>query len=468
MDTLPLSQLTAVSAIDGRYGEKTATLRALFSEYGLFRQRVRVEIVWLNVLLDLKIFHEVANITLQKRQLLMQLAETFNLEQAQQIKQIEAKTNHDVKAVEYFIADYCQQHSDLQPLIPLLHFACTSEDINNLSWALILKQARDTELLKKYQIILHKLTELAQRYASTPMLAKTHGQSASPTTVGKEFANVAHRLHGQMKTIERVKVNGKFNGAVGNFNAHTVAFPDTDWPAAGKTMVESLGLEYSPYTTQIEPHDYIAELLHAMIRTNTVLIDLSRDVWAYISLGYFGQRAVQSEVGSSTMPHKINPIQFENAEGNFCIANSLANGFAEKLPISRWQRDLSDSTVLRSLGSIFAHTIIALDALMAGLDKLELDEELVLSDLDQHWEILAEAVQIVLRKHGVADAYEQLKHLTRGKQEIDKDTMQAFIKNLDLPADERDRLLALSPQTYTGLAEQLTQELCQLIQKTTQ
>ena len=465
MAKLSLSNLTSISPVDGRYGDKTAFLRPLLSEYGLIHHRVQVELTWLTTLLKARIFPDVPALTQTIEQSLEAIPRQFDLTQAQEIKHIEARTNHDVKAVEYFLAEHFRQNPELTKLIPLLHFACTSEDINNLAWALILKQTRNTILLPAYQCSLDKLVALAESYADIPMLARTHGQAATPTTLGKELANPAARLHTQMTILKNIKITGKFNGAVGNFNAHTIAFPDVDWPALSQQMLASLHISNLPYTTQIEPHDYIAELLHASNRINTVLIDLCRDLWAYVSLGYFCQRAVETEIGSSTMPHKINPIDFENAEGNFGIANGLAKHLAEKLPISRWQRDLSDSTVLRSLGTVFAHNIIALDALNKGLDKLNVSEKTIADDLNEHWEVLGEAVQIMLRKYGCTDAYEQLKALTRGKTNIDAVSMRNFIQTLDLPQTEKDKLLTLSPRDYTGLAQKLAKDIGNYLHK---
>jgi len=451
---MPSSPLTALSPLDGRYAGKVEALRPIFSEAGLMKRRVLVEVRWLLVLAQEPSIAEVADFPANTRQFLLTLADGFSSQDAQRIKDIEATTNHDVKAVEYFIKEKIGDHVDLAKAKEFVHFACTSEDINNLAYALMLRDARDGVLLPTLDKLDHTLRQMAHALAGQAMLSRTHGQTASPTTLGKEIANVVARLERQRKQIAMVDLAGKINGAVGNYNAHVVAYPEVDWPALSRRFVESLGLAWNPYTTQIEPHDCIAELSDAMHRANTILIDFARDVWGYVSLGYFKQALKPGEVGSSTMPHKVNPIDFENAEGNLGIANSLLVHFAEKLPISRWQRDLTDSTVLRALGTAFGHTQIALDSLLRGLAKLNPNPERIAADLDASWEVLAEAVQTVMRRYGLPEPYEQLKALTRG-QGITRESMRAFIELLALPADAKKRLLALTPGTYIGLAEKL-------------
>ncbi|MBS0212783.1 MAG: adenylosuccinate lyase [Proteobacteria bacterium] len=450
--------LLALSPVDGRYAGKVDALRPIFSEYGLIHARVRVEVEWLLALaaepgiVELPAFSDAAT------QRLRALARDFSPEDAARVKAIERTTNHDVKAVEYFIKERLKDDGELGPALEFVHFACTSEDINNLSYALMLQQAREEVLLPAIDRLAGTLRELAHAHAALPMLSRTHGQTASPTTVGKEFANVLARLQRQRRQLAAVELSGKINGAVGNYNAHVVAYPDVDWPAFAQRFVQSLGLTFNPYTTQIEPHDCIAELCDVMRRIDTIGIDLCRDVWGYISLGYFKQAVKAGEVGSSTMPHKVNPIDFENAEGNFGIANALLTHFAEKLPISRWQRDLTDSTVLRALGTGFAHALIAFDALGRGLGKLSANPERLAADLDAAWEVLAEPVQTVMRRHGLPNPYEQLKALTRGHG-IDAASMRGFITSLDLPADARQRLLELTPASYTGLAARLARDI---------
>jgi adenylosuccinate lyase len=446
--------LTALSPVDGRYAGKVEPLRPIFSEFGLLHRRVLVEVRWLLMLADEAAIAELAAPDAASRRRLMTLADAFSLQDAERIKAIERTTNHDVKAVEYFIKERIGDHPELAKAKEFVHFACTSEDINNLAYALMLRDARETVLLPALDKLIATLRQMAHAFAAQPMLARTHGQTASPTTLGKEIANVVARLQRQRAQIAAVSISGKVNGAVGNYNAHVVAYPDVDWPALSRRFVESLGLAWNAYTTQIEPHDGIAELGDAIRRANTVLIDFCRDIWGYISLGYFRQELKAGEVGSSTMPHKVNPIDFENAEGNFGVANALFSHFSEKLPISRWQRDLTDSTVLRALGTAFGHTLIALDALSRGLSKLNADPGRLAADLDASWEVLAEAVQTVMRRYGLPEPYEQLKALTRG-QGITRESMRTFIESLALPADVRRRLLELAPATYTGLAAQL-------------
>jgi adenylosuccinate lyase len=451
------TQLLALSPLDGRYAAKVDALRPVFSEYGLIRARVRVEVEWLLALAAEPGVVELAPFDAAAAATLRALAADFQVADAARVKAIERTTNHDVKAVEYFIKERLQDDAALAPALEFVHFACTSEDINNLAYALMLDEARRTVLLPRIDALVDTLRAMAHDLAALPMLSRTHGQTASPTTVGKELANVVARLERQRAQLAAVELGGKANGAVGNYNAHVVAYPEVDWPAFSRRFVESLGLAFNPYTTQIEPHDGIAELADAMKRVDTVCIDLCRDVWGYISLGYFRQAVKAGEVGSSTMPHKVNPIDFENAEGNFGIANALFEHFAAKLPISRWQRDLTDSTVLRALGTGFGHALVGFDALARGLGKLSANEARLADDLDAAWEVLAEAVQTVMRRHGLPNPYEQLKALTRG-QGITGESMRAFVASLDLPADARERLLALAPSTYTGLAERLARE----------
>lgn len=454
---MELSALTAVSPIDGRYGRHTQELRALFSEYGLIRQRVTVEVRWLQQLAANPAIVEVPPLDDEDCRWLEQLLTDFDEAEAARIKAIEATTNHDVKAVEYYLKERLSVRPSLAALSEFIHFACTSEDINNLSHALMLREGREL-LLPTMEAIIEALACLARELAEDAMLSRTHGQSASPTTMGKELANVVARLRRQRDQFAAVPLLGKINGAVGNYNAHLVAYPEVDWAAQARDMVESLGLVWNPWTTQIEPHDYIAELFDALARFNTVLIDLDRDLWGYISLGYFRQRLVEGEVGSSTMPHKVNPIDFENAEGNLGLANAVLRHLADKLPVSRWQRDLSDSTVLRNMGVGVGHAVLAFDACRRGIDKLSANEARLREDLASAWELLAEPVQTVMRRHGIEAPYEKLKALTRGQQ-IDRDTLHGFIRGLDLPAEVRDRLLALTPETYLGLAPQLAREV---------
>ncbi|MFB9112142.1 adenylosuccinate lyase [Xanthomonas arboricola pv. corylina] len=452
------SALLALSPLDGRYASKVDALRPIFSEYGLIKARVKVEIEWLLALAAEPGIGELAPFSASATQTLRRLADDFSVGDAARVKQIERTTNHDVKAVEYFIKEQLKDDAELGPALEFVHFACTSEDINNLSYGLMLEQARREVLLPTLDGITASLRALAHAQAGQPMLSRTHGQTASPTTLGKEIANVVARLERQRKQIAAVELTGKINGAVGNYNAHLVSYPELDWAGFAQRFVESLGLVFNPYTTQIEPHDNVAEIGDASRRVNTILIDLSRDIWGYISLGYFKQKLKEGEVGSSTMPHKVNPIDFENAEGNFGIANALFEHFSAKLPISRWQRDLTDSTVLRALGTAFGHTQVALDSLAKGLGKLTVNPERLDADLDAAWEVLAEAVQTVMRRHGLPNPYEQLKALTRG-QGITAASMQAFVESLQLPEQDKQRLRALTPGAYTGLAEQLARAI---------
>ncbi len=450
--------LTALSPLDGRYAAKVEDLRPIFSEYGLIKARITVEVEWLLALADEPGIVELAPFSPAAAARLRALASDLTVADAARVKQIERTTNHDVKAVEYFIKERLKDDAELGPALEFVHFACTSEDINNLSYALMLQQAYTQVMAPRTWAVVEALRAMAHQHAALPMLSRTHGQTASPTTVGKEIANVVARLQRQVAVMHGVEFPGKINGAVGNYNAHVAAYPAVDWPALAQRFVESLGLDFNAYTTQIEPHDGIAELCDAQRRINTVLVDLCRDVWGYISLGYFKQSVKVGEVGSSTMPHKVNPIDFENAEGNFGLANALLAHFSEKLPISRWQRDLTDSTVLRALGTAFGHTLIALDALQRGLGKLSANPERLAADLDAAWEVLAEPVQTVMRRHGLPNPYEQLKELTRG-QGITAESMRAFIAGLELPADAKARLLALTPGTYAGLAERLARDI---------
>ena len=447
---MDLSALSAVSPIDGRYGSKTASLRTVFSEFGLIKQRVIVEVRWLQQLAKHAGITEVASFDAAVNAKLEQLLANFGEEQAARIKAIEATTNHDVKAVEYFLKESVKDVPQLQAINEFIHFACTSEDINNLSHALMLKEGRALALDTVDRIIA-KLAELSHAHADAAMLARTHGQAATPTTMGKELANVVARLRRQREQIAAVPLLGKINGAVGNYNAHLSAYPQVDWAANAKQFVESLGLTFNPYTTQIEPHDYIAELFDACARFNTILIDLDRDIWGYISLGYFKQRTIAGEVGSSTMPHKVNPIDFENSEGNLGLANAVFEHLARKLPVSRWQRDLTDSTVLRNMGVGFGYSFIAYEALLKGLGKLELNRARLNEDLDNAWEVLAEPIQTVMRRYGVPEPYEKLKALTRG-QSINRETIQAFVETLDIPAEAKAALRGLTPATYIGNA----------------
>jgi adenylosuccinate lyase len=455
---MELNELSAISPVDGRYGAKTSALRPLFSEFGLIHHRVLVEVRWLQALAKQPKIKEVPAFSAAANTQLDTIASHFSMADAARVKDIERTTNHDVKAVEYFLKEKIAGNSELDAVKEFIHFACTSEDINNLSYALMVKAGRDDVMLAAMDEIIDHLRSLAVALAAEPMLSRTHGQTASPTTVGKELANVVHRLKHQRKMAAQVAILGKINGAVGNYNAHYCAYPEIDWPAFARAFIESIGLSMNPYTIQIEPHDYLAELFDAMGRFNTILIDLCRDLWGYISLGYFKQRTVAGEIGSSTMPHKVNPIDFENAEGNLGIANALYGHLAAKLPISRWQRDLTDSTVLRTLGVGFGHSLIAYQSLMRGLNKLEINVTKLDDDLDSAWEVLAEPIQTVMRRYGIANPYEKLKAITRGKT-ITRGDIHDFIKTLDLPAAVIARLLELTPQNYTGNAEQQAREI---------
>ena len=446
--------LKALSPTDGRYASKVDSLRDFLSEYGLIRFRVLVEVRWLQCMADDKAIPELAPLSPEMNATLDKLIDDFSVADAERVKEIEATTNHDVKAVEYLIREKIGSAEETGNLEEFIHFACTSEDINNLAYGMMLQSARDSVLLPGMDELRNKLQAFADEYAELPMLSRTHGQTASPTTVGKEFANVVARLSRARSNFATVEIRGKFNGAVGNFNAHVVAYPEVDWLAMSKSFVESLGLDSNPMTTQIEPHDWTAEYSHALVRYNTILLDFCRDIWSYISLGYFSQQIAKDEVGSSTMPHKVNPIDFENAEGNLGMATAMLEHFATKLPVSRWQRDLTDSTVQRNFGVALGYTIIALQSVQKGLNKLQANREIISGDIDERWEVLGEAVQTVMRRYGVPEPYEKLKALTRG-QTVTRELLQEFIQSLEIPDDAKQRLLDLTPGTYTGLAATL-------------
>lgn len=457
---MALTPLNALSPLDGRYHSRTASLSAYFSEFALIRYRVQVEIQWLIGLANTPGIPEIAPFSKETLDELTTLMQGFSEKDAAQIKAIEVRTNHDVKAMEYWLRESLADNPEIMRAAEFIHFACTSEDINNLCHGMMLKDARDRVLLPSLSQILQRLNAIAAAHADVPMLSRTHGQTATPTTLGKEIANVAHRLARAKKKLENLTMPGKINGAVGNYNAHLSAYPNFDWEGFARDFVEAHGLEFNAFTTQIEPHDGIAEWMDAYARINTLLIDLDRDLWGYISLGYFKQRPKEGEVGSSTMPHKVNPIDFENSEGNFGLGNAVLRHLAEKLPISRWQRDLSDSTVLRNLGVGLGYTLLGYDSLIKGLDKLEADRERIQQDLENAWEVLAEPIQTVMRKYGVDNAYDRLKNLTRGKA-VDEESLHAFIKALPIPEGERDRLLNLTPASYTGLAATLARRSAQ-------
>jgi adenylosuccinate lyase len=448
---MELTALTAISPVDGRYGSKVSVFRSIFSEYGLIRNRVTVEIRWLQTLAAHPQVQEVPLFSDEANAALNALVSEFGVTDAQRIKDIERTTNHDVKAVEYFIKEKIADNAELHAVTEFVHFACTSEDINNLSHALMLREGLDSGMLPVMTSVIDQIAKLAHDHAAQPMLSRTHGQTASPSTVGKELANVVHRLRRQLAQIKNVELMGKINGAVGNYNAHLSAYPDINWAKTAKTFIEGLGLIFNPYTTQIEPHDYIAELYDAVARFNTILIDLDRDIWGYISLGYFKQKTVEGEVGSSTMPHKVNPIDFENSEGNLGIANAVLNHLSAKLPISRWQRDLTDSTVLRNLGVGFAHSFIAYESTLKGMSKLELNSARLDADLHQAWEVLAEPIQTVMRRYNIEKPYEKLKVLTRGKT-MSAEVIQSFVSSLDIPEQAKAELMAMTPGSYTGNA----------------
>ncbi|MGB1060817.1 MAG: adenylosuccinate lyase [Ketobacter sp.] len=450
---MELNALTAISPVDGRYGSKTQALRAIFSEFGLIRYRVLVEVRWLQKLAAHEGIAEVPAFSAGSEALLNSIVDEFSVADAQRIKDIERTTNHDVKAVEYFLKEKIAGNSELEAVSEFIHFACTSEDINNLSHGLMLQAGRNEVLLPILEKLVASIAALAHQYADMPMLSRTHGQTASPSTMGKEMANVVARLRRQLEQIKTVPILDKINGAVGNYNAHLSAYPELDWEQNAQEFVSGLGLEWNPYTTQIEPHDYIADLYDAIARFNTILIDFDRDVWGYISLGYFKQKTIAGEIGSSTMPHKVNPIDFENSEGNLGIANAIMAHLAQKLPLSRWQRDLTDSTVLRNLGVGLAHGLIAYEASLKGIGKLEINEQRLAEDLDNAWEVLAEPIQTVMRRYAIEKPYEKLKELTRGKA-ITRQAMSDFIDTLAIPEQEKVRLKALSPASYIGNAAQ--------------
>ena len=454
---MTFENLTSISPIDGRYSDKTSPLKPIFSEFGLMKYRLLVEVRWLEALSKNSNIPEVPSFSPESNKKLLAIANDFNIEDAKAIKEIEKTTNHDVKAVEYFLKEQISSTPELQKVSEFIHFACTSEDINNLSHALMLKDGRAV-LLSEMSGTLDLINELAKNNAKIPMLSRTHGQTASPTTLGKEMANFSYRLNRQINQLKDVHIMGKFNGAVGNFNAHLSAYPDIDWPKVSKEFIEGLGINYASYSSQIETHDYIAEYFHALNRFNTILIDFCRDVWGYISLGYFTQKTIKGEIGSSTMPHKVNPIDFENAEGNLGLAIAIGDHFAAKLPISRWQRDLSDSTVLRNLGVSCAHSLISYSSICKGINKLEVNETKLLEDLDNSWEVLAEPIQTVMRRYGIENPYEKLKELTRGKT-IDAEIIKDFISSLEIPFEAKDELYKLTPANYIGDAIKLARDI---------
>ncbi len=460
MELTPLTPLFALSPLDGRYHDKTAPLRPWFSEFALMRARVEVEVKWLLHLSRQQAIPEVPAFCDSDTAVLQSVIDHFDLTEAQRIKQIECVTNHDVKAVEYYLKEKIRDNPAIEKVSEFIHFACTSEDINNLAHGLMLRGARDDVLVPALDRLIDCLKDMAQRYADQPMLARTHGQPASPTTVGKELANVVERLRKSRKQLSAQKFYGKLNGGVGNFNAHLCAYPDADWPAISNDFVSALGLTWQAWTTQIEPHDYIAGFCHALARNNTVILDLDRDIWGYVALGYFKQKVIEKEVGSSTMPHKVNPIDFENSEGNLGLANAALNHLAAKLPVSRWQRDLTDSTVLRNLGVGAGYTLIAIESTLKGLNKLVPDETALDADLERSWEVLAEPIQTVMRRYRVAGSYEKLKRLTRGKQGITRASLHLFIDGLDIPAHAKRSLLELTPHKYTGMAAEAARKIC--------
>jgi len=456
---MELTALNALSPLDGRYQSKLDALRPCFSEFALIRHRALVEVEWLKALAAEPAIKEVVPFSPVTIEELDAAIRTFGEAEAEQVKAIESRTNHDVKALEYWLKERFSANPEIRKASEFIHFACTSEDINNQSHALMLKSGRDAVLLPMLDSIIARLTEQSHELADDAMLAHTHGQPASPTTLGKEFANVVYRLRRQRKQLAETEILGKINGAVGNFNAHLSAYPDFEWEAFAKRFVESLGLTYNPYTIQIEPHDYMAEMYDAISRINTILIDLDRDVWGYISMGYFKQKVKEGEVGSSTMPHKVNPIDFENSEGNLGLANAVLRHLAEKLPISRWQRDLTDSTVLRNMGVAFGYSLLGYDSCLKGLNKLEVNRARLAEDLDTSWEVLAEPIQTVMRRYGVENPYEQLKELTRGKGGITREALQAFIRDLAIPQEARELLLAMTPASYIGKAAELAKRI---------
>ena len=454
---MTFDKLTSISPIDGRYSDKTGPLKTIFSEFGLIKYRLLVEVRWLEAMSKNSEISEVPLFSSEANKKLLAIADNFSIEDARAIKEIEKTTNHDVKAIEYFLKEKVSTTPELQKVSEFIHFACTSEDINNLSHALMLENGREVLLAEMIEV-LNLITGLAKENAEIPMLSRTHGQTASPTTLGKEMANFAYRLDRQIKQLEEVQIMGKFNGAVGNFNAHLSAYPEINWEKVSKSFIESLGINYAPYSSQIEPHDYIAEYFHALNRFNTILIDFCRDVWGYISLGYFTQKTIKGEIGSSTMPHKVNPIDFENSEGNLGLAIAIGEHFATKLPVSRWQRDLTDSTVLRNLGVSSAHCLISYASVSKGIKKLEVNEEKLIEDLNNSWEVLAEPIQTVMRRYGVENPYEKLKALTRGKN-IDAKILNDFIASLDIPLEAKNELYKLTPMNYIGDAIKLARNI---------
>ncbi|MDO9205678.1 MAG: adenylosuccinate lyase [Methylotenera sp.] len=456
---MSLTTLNALSPLDGRYQTKLDALRPYFSEYALIKHRAWVEVEWLKVLSSAKDLLEITPFSIETIKELNDAIANFSEADASQVKAIEARTNHDVKALEYWLKEKFDGNPEIKKASEFIHFACTSEDINNLSHGLMLKSARDSVMLPFLADLIVRLSELAHQLADQPMLSRTHGQTASPTTMGKELANAVYRLQRQQKQLINNEILGKINGAVGNFNAHLSAYPNFDWESFAKRFVESLGLMYNPMTIQIEPHDYMAELYDTLARINTILIDLNRDIWGYISVGYFKQKVKAGEIGSSTMPHKVNPIDFENSEGNLGLANAVLRHMAEKLPISRWQRDLTDSTVLRNMGVAFGYTLLGYDSCLRGLNKLEINPEKLAQDLDASWEVLAEPIQTVMRRYGIENPYEQLKELTRGKGGINKASLHIFISGLNIPADAKQTLLAMTPASYIGKATELARTI---------
>ncbi|HVY06924.1 MAG TPA: adenylosuccinate lyase [Burkholderiales bacterium] len=456
---MPLSALTALSPLDGRYRDKVSRLSDYFSEFGLIRYRIQVEVEWLKALCAEAALADIPALSAATVNQLDSVVRDFSVTDGEAVKEIEARTNHDVKAIEYWLKEKLSGNREIAGATRFVHFACTSEDINNLCHALMLKDARSQAVLPAVDALIERLASIAHATAALPMLSRTHGQPATPSTMGKEMANVVQRLRRQRARIADVVLTGKINGAVGNYNAHLAAFPGFDWEKFGRAFVEKLGFEFNAYTTQIEPHDCIAELFDAIAGFNTVLLDLDRDVWGYISIGYFKQRVKEGEVGSSTMPHKVNPIDFENSEGNLGLANALLSHLSSKLPVSRWQRDLTDSTVLRNMGVALGYSMLAYDSCLRGLSKLEPDPQRLARDLDANWEVLAEPIQTVMKRHGIDDAYEQLKELTRGKAGINRESLHAFVRGLAIPAAEKERLLALTPASYTGLAAELARRV---------
>jgi adenylosuccinate lyase len=453
------STLSNISPLDGRYQSQVDEIRPHLSEFGLIKNRVKVEVLWLISLSENKNIKEIPKFKKTTVKELHDLVKNFSEKQASQVKTIEKTTNHDVKAIEYWLKENLAKNNEVKPYLEFLHFACTSEDINNLSYALMVKNSIEHVISPHINSLIKEINAKAKEYATIPMLARTHGQSASPTTMGKEFANVSSRLARQKKQLDKQMYLGKINGAVGNFNAHVIAYPEVNWEQHAKTFISSLGLEYNSMTTQIEPHDFLAEIFNIIARVNTILIDFNRDIWSYVSVGYFKQKLKKNEVGSSTMPHKVNPIDFENSEGNLGISNAILNHLSEKLPISRWQRDLSDSTVLRNIGVGFGYQLLAINSCMKGLKKLEINLATIANDLNNSWEVLAEPIQTVMRRYGIEKPYEKLKELTRGNKNMDQETLQSFISSLDIPEKAKNSLLNLTPEKYTGIAAKLAKKI---------